>query len=565
MQIWRTAAGMLLCSAAVFGTSGAAIASDRSEQSAKIAPDKRPNILVILADDMGWSDIGAFGGEISTPNLDTLAKRGVRLTNFHASPFCSPTRAMLLTGSDNHEVGLGNMAELATPEQRGRPGYEGYLNNRAVTIAQRLHDSGYRTLMAGKWHLGIGEQQSPASWGYDRSFAMLRGEANHYKDSRTEPSPDGADVYRLDGKIVGLPNNFYSSDYFADTLNAFVNEQQPGKPFYGYLAFTAPHSPLQAPKAVIAHYRGKYDAGPQALADARLLRQKKLGLVDASAAAHPIVGLRDWRSLSAEQRALSTRRMEIYAAMIEEMDSAIGRVIANLKRRGELDNTIIMFMSDNGAAGASREENPKWGPWITRTSDNSLANMGAGNSYVSTGPSWAQASMAPSGYFKGFTSEGGTHSPAILAGPSLPKARTSGGFASVTDIVPTMLAIAGVAATDLQGKAPLRGQSLLTMAAKPASARTGPTTPAAMEMRGGRAVRQGDWKAVVLPSAPSGLPATALPLGRWLLFNVARDPGETTDVAAQHPDILKRLTAAYDNYAVEVGAVALPGVLKGDR
>ncbi|QLG95433.1 arylsulfatase [Pseudomonas yamanorum] len=547
----------IICAGSLLVASLASSLLHAAEQSQPAASGK-PNLLVIMADDLGWSDIGAFGGEISTPNIDQLAQRGVQFTNFYASPYCSPSRSMLLTGSDNHAVGLGTMSEFLGPETKGQPGYEGHLNTRAVTIAQRLRQAGYYTMMSGKWHLGHGDDQSPASWGFDRSFALLNGEANHYKKTTTKPSPDGTTTYRLDGKVVDIPDDFYSSDYYANQLISFIDTQPAKTPFFAYLAFTAPHSPLQAPQSLIKRYEGVYDAGPQALANSRLAKMKAMGLVDADTQPHPLTSAVSWSALSAEQRKLSTRRMETYAAMIEGMDTSIGRVLEKLDQRGELKNTVVVFLSDNGAAGSSREANPKWGPWISAYMDNSLANIGNANSYVSTGPEWAQASMTPSAYFKGFPTEGGTHSPAIIAGPSIAKGAVAGSYAHITDLVPTLLGMAGAPAVDEPGKAHLEGASLVSVLQGPKPEKVGPAQPKAMEMRGGKAVKQGDLKAVYLPTFPSGLPAKDLPLYQWQLFNLAKDPGETTDIAAAHPEQLRALEQHWQQYANRVGVVQMP-------
>ena len=256
----------------------------------------RPNFLLIVADDLGWSDLGAFGGEIATPNLDALALAGVLFTDLHTAPTCSPTRAMLLTGNDNHEVGLGSMAELLTPEQQGRPGYEGYLNRRAATLAERLREGGYRTYMAGKWHLGLAEDQSPAARGFERSFALLQGVHNHYGiDQGAAWQAAGVSArYREDGLPATYPEGAYSSDHFADRLTGYLRDgRDDPRPFFAYLAFTAPHWPLQAPEATVARYRGRYDAGPEALRQERLRRQRALGLVKPGTEPFAPVGVPD--------------------------------------------------------------------------------------------------------------------------------------------------------------------------------------------------------------------------------------------------------------------------------
>lgn len=348
----------------------------------------RPNILLVVADDLGWSDLGAFGGEIDTPHLDRLAVRGVRLTNFHTAPVCAPTRAMLLTGADHHEVGLGVMGETITPRHAGRPGHEGYLNDRGASIALRLQDAGFRTLMAGKWHLGKEAAQSPRARGFERSFALLGGEHNHYGADQTPESggTHGPSKYRLDGEPVRYPEGEYSSDVFAARLIEFLDAGRADpRPFFAYLPFTAPHSPLMAPAALVEKYRGRYDAGPEAMREARLARMRALGLPIAHARPAPLRGGKPWETLSPAERAAETRRMEVFAAMVEAMDAAIGRVIAQIESTGRLANTVVIFLSDNGPAGMPREITPPWQEMIATRADNRLENIGRATSYTSMG------------------------------------------------------------------------------------------------------------------------------------------------------------------------------------
>ena len=463
---------------------------------------------------------------------------------------------MLFTGSDNHEVGLGNMVELLTPEQKGQPGYEGYLNSRAITVSQRLSSAGYYCVLSGKWHLGLQESQSPAAWGFDRSFAMVRGEANHFVYEGRDPSPDGFDLYRLDGKEYVPEPGYYSSDMYTDYLLDFLRQRPHSKPFFAALTFTAPHSPLQAPASDIRKYRGAFDNGPSELAARRLKRIEELGLFDdLNVRPHPIVDADEWDRLTADGKAEWACRMEVYAAMIDRMDHNIGRVMRFLHDSGETDNTVVIFLSDNGAAGDPRETNPKWGPWITKNFDNSLSSMGSGHSYLSTGRAWAQASMSPFALFKGFTTEGGTASPTLVAGPGVAERAVSGQFGDVRDLVPTILDLAGVPTTTPEGKAPLRGRSLAAEWRHPHPDRDGPRQVEVMELKGCTSVRKGDWKAIVITSKAAGTMSASLPVGRWLLYNMAADPGETHDVAANYPHIVDRLKRAYSRWAKDVGVV----------
>lgn len=510
----------------------------------------RPNILVIVADDLGYSDLGAFGGEIRTPNLDALAGRGLVLTGFHTAPTCSPTRSMLLSGTDNHLAGLGTMAEMQSPEQKGLRGYEGYLPADIATLADRLKALGYQTTMSGKWHLGVRAEDAPARRGFDQSFDLAQGGHNHFGTDLSKAPGDGGTTYWENGRqLNALPANFYSSDTFATKLIEQIGRTDAAKPFFGYLTFTAPHWPLQAPEEDIARYRGKYDDGFEALRERRLARMTQLGLISAGVAAHPIEmpkGER-WAELSPAKRREQARLMEVYAAMVDRMDQNVGRVIDYLKRTGRFDNTIILFTADNGAEGAdlARIELPSFQKRV-KEGDNRLENIGKPTSYAWYGPGWAQAATAPSWLYKGFTTEGGTRVAAFVDWPGSPRSGVSHAFGTVMDVVPTLVEAAG---GDWRGATfagrkvqPVRGVSwrpYLTGAAERVHA---PDEAIGSELFGRRAIRQGDWKAVHLGD-------------RWRLFDLAADPGETRDLAAAEPARLKALTAGWDAYAKQVGVV----------
>lgn len=532
---------------------------------------KRPNFLVIVADDLGWSDLGSFGGEIATPNLDALALSGVRFTGFHTAPTCSPTRSMLMSGVDNHEAGLGTMAESLGPGTRGRPGYEGYLNDRVASIAELLRQGGYRTLMAGKWHLGLTPDREPAARGFERSFALLQGLSNHFgADQNAAWAKLGAaPSYRENGRPSALPAGRYSADVFADRLIAYLEEGAKAgddRPFLAYLPFTTPHWPMQAPAETIAKYKGRYDAGYEALREARLARQKALGLVPAGTVAHPLVDVKPWASLSAGEKAVEARKMEVYAAMVDRMDQNVGRVVAALKRLGRYDDTMILFFSDNGPEGTPINS-PGFGrglpPDPTLGIDNSLANIGNATSYVGYGPGWAQANSTPSWLVKGYPSEGGIRVTAFAAGAGVRgKGRIAPANLDVRDVAPTLLDLAGVGQpASFAGHPILRheGHSIRPVLAGTAAAVRGPDEPIGYELFFRRALRQGDWKAVFLPKGGTGYTRNGVGEGKWQLFNLARDPGETTDLAAAQPARLQALVAAYDAYARSKGVAPLPG------
>lgn len=525
---------------------------------------KRPNFLIIVADDLGFSDLGAFGGEIATPNLDRLAFDGLRLTDFHTAPTCSPTRSMLLTGTDHHIAGIGTMAEALTPELIGKPGYEGYLNDRVVALPELLREAGYQTLMSGKWHLGLTAERAPHARGFERSFSLLPGAANHYgyEPPYDETTPGilkaTPALYVEDDRFIEqLPEGFYSSDAFADRLIQYLKERDQSRPFFAYLPFSAPHWPLQAPAEVVDNYQGRYDAGPEALRLERLEKLKALGLVAADVEAHPVRAISaEWDALSEAERQVSARTMEVYAAMVERMDWNIGRVLDYLRQQGLEDDTFILFMSDNGAEGALLEAFPKFGPnlksFLDQHYDNSLENIGRANSYVWYGPRWAQAATAPSRLYKAFTTEGGIRVPALVRYPQLRRQKqVSHTFATVMDITPTVLDLAGVRhpGTRWRGRevAPVRGRSWLGYLSGETPQVHDGRTATGWELFGMRAIRQGHLKAVYIP-APVG-PET------WQLYDLEKDPGEIHDLAQERPEALAGLIEAWQRYVDETGVI----------
>lgn len=514
-------------------------------------PD-RPNFLVIVTDDLGFSDLGAFGGEIHTPNLDRLARSGVRLARFHTASACAPTRAMLLTGSDSHRVGLGNMGGMQEPNQIGRAGYEGYLRADAPTVAERLSAAGYRTLYSGKWHVGMAPDQDPHARGFQQSFSFPGGAHNHFgKD--LDSTARGGSLYRENGvTVANLPADFYSSDYFATKLIDQLRSGRQGeagkKPFFAYLSFTAPHSPLQAPAATIAKYRGRYDKGFEALRSERLQRQQALGLLARNATVHPLTNTPRWAALPADEQRRQARFMEVYAAMVDRLDENVGRVIAALEETGEFENTVVVFLSDNGAEG----QWPKDAKYAFVTAnlakaDNSHESLGSARSWIYYGPGWAQAATAPSWGFKTFSTEGGTRSVAFVAGPVVKRPGTiSQDFAHVTDVVPTILDLAGVPVEPgtfaNRAAQPIDGLSWRPLLDKGAAVYPD-SKPVGSELFGSRALHQGDWK------------ITDTGDGKWRLFNIASDPGETRDLSADEPARKAALIKAWDAYAADVGVV----------
>jgi arylsulfatase A-like enzyme len=530
------------------------------------AGSKRPNVLLIVADDLGFTDIGSFGGEISTPHLDRLAQQGTKLTNFHASPFCSPTRAMLMSGTDNHQAGFGDMAELMTAEQRGKPGYEGYLNRRVRALPEVLQLAGYRTVMAGKWHLGNTEDQSPAARGFERSYAMTQGGASHFGDQSgivaIDPAKPPKAIYRENGKAIDIPKEgFYSSDVFAGRVIQYLDETRGdgSKPFFAYLAFTAPHWPLQALDEDIAKYENRYNGGYDQLRQERFERMKRLGIIPKGTDLY--TGHEKWPkwgTLTPEQKRSEARRMAVYAAMVDRMDNQIGRVLSHLEKTGEINNTVVVFISDNGADGNSVYDVARTREWIHQSMDNSTANIGKQGSFIEYGPGWAQVGSTPFNLYKSFMYEGGISVPAIVWAPHQGFVKkTLDGFGHVMDLAPTIYELTGSKHPSSAPGAdpnllPVKGRSLVKYLRGQQKQAYGPDDAVGWELGGRKALRKGDWK-IVYANQPWGA-------GRWELFNIAKDRTEKHDLASNMPKKLVEMLEDWNRYVKANGVLEIEGL-----
>jgi arylsulfatase A-like enzyme len=512
-----------------------------------LAEAHRPNILLIVADDAGYADIGSFGGEIQTPNLDALASVGVRFTQFGVSATCSPSRSMLLSGTDNHLAGLGNMAEFTASNQKGVVGYEGYLNNRIVPIPMLLNIAGYNTYMAGKWHLGEEPQHFPAARGFMRDLTLIPGGGSHFEDMW---GPKGErQLYTYNGKpIAALRPGFHSSEDYTAAIIANIEEnRRDGKPFFAYLALQAPHDPFQLPDGWRDRYAGRYDAGYDAIRASRIERMRQLGILDPAATIFPrLPTIPAWADLSNEERRQSARRMELYAAMVEHMDANIGKLIGYLKTTGLYEDTLIIFLSDNGPEGNIMEMGKPW--------DNSVfEGWGKQGTFIQYGPAWAQVSAGPLRMFKGFLSEGGIRTPLIVAGKGVTgSGRISDAVTHVMDIPATILEAAGVAHPEsFEGKqvASQQGKSLSPVLGNVSQAVRAPSDWLGWELFGNRAIRQGNWKLLWL-CEPYGT-------SHWQLYDLKADQGETKDLAAEHPNIRDQMVKYWDDY-VTTNHVILP-------
>jgi len=565
----RALRGGALAAALLLQGCGSSSPAATAADGGKSGGAARPNVLVILADDLGYADLSAFGSEINTPNIDRLAREGRILTNFHATPLCATSRAELLTGADHHLVGVGTLPESNSFYPPNDETYKGELDGKARTVAQLLHDAGYHTYMAGKWHLGGG---GPVKWGFEQSFSMDYTSAfgSNYAATAAR-SESAARTYYENGAPAPLPDDFFSSDYFVNKLQSYIGaDHGDGKPFFAYLAFQAVHFPLQVPDAYLGLYKGKYDAGYQAVRDARIARQKALGIVPPDLNPNPgdeAVMLRfgqpgvltntAWDQLSASDQQSEARIMEVFAGMLTNLDDDVGKLFAYLKQIGEYDNTLIVFVSDNGADGMGYGFIPYVDTAGNTDIDNSLANYGRPGSFIFRSTRWAEAGNAPLRLFKAFTAEGGISVPAIVRLPGQGAGQApSAALASLLDVAPTILAAAGVAdpGAQYQGHAvaPLEGLSLLPVLSGQRSQIHGQDDVIVDEVNDIRYVRKGPWKMTRVVNYM--LPSAALLIDHdWQLYNMDTDRGETTDVAALHPDIVAELTADWVAYVKRVG------------
>jgi arylsulfatase A-like enzyme len=502
----------------------------RSPQAAEAA--SRPNVLIILADDMGYSDLGCYGGEIHTPRLDALAQAGLRFTQFYNAARCCPTRASLLTGLYPHQAGVGSMTG-----NQGTPAYQGYLNDRSVTIAEVLKAAGYRTYMSGKWHVGEKKGHWPLDRGFQRYFGLINGASNYFNNVYYR-DPSRGQTILLDDQPFEVPatteamwqrnEGFYLTDAFTDHAVTFLDEHRSEQPFFLYLPYTAPHWPLHAFPADIAKYEGKYSAGWDRLRQQRYRKQIELGIIDASVKpAQTDEQVAPWNEATAEAREEFEIEMAIYAAMIDRMDRNIGRVIDKLKQMGQFDNTLILFLSDNG------------GCHTTPVFEHLQGTPGGPNSFPCYGFMGAELSNVPFRKYKQFIHEGGIASPLIVHYPNLiKKGRIQTQAGHLIDIMPTLVELCGARYPVMRnGKRikPMPGISLLP------ALRGGRLTrkdPLYWEHVGNRGVRVGDWKLVA-----------AKPDLTWELYNLTEDRTELNDLSERFPEKREQLIQIYEKWA----------------
>lgn len=537
---WRSCTHLLQALALLLIALSAPVMSAPGDRS------PRPNILLIVADDLGYADLGSYGSDIHTPNIDGIASQGVVFTQFHTSPMCAPTRAMLLSGNNNHVAGV------ASQQQQGLlghafPGYEGGLSERIAPLPRLLQDAGYHTSIAGKWHLGDSREQSPMAAGFSRSWALLAGGGSHFDGTGFENAPS---TYWADDDYTDYPEGNYSTAWYTDQLMAFIDEaHRDGKPFFTMAAYTAPHWPLQVPDEFLDRYRGRYDEGYEQLRERRFAALKAAGIVAPESILPPRnPDTTPWSELSAERQRRESRKMELYAAMVENLDHHIGRLISHLKTRGLHEDTLIVFMADNGAAGEDFYNTGPFVDYLRAHYDNRYALMGTRRSFVSYGPAWAEAGSAPFSRYKTFTYQGGIVAPMIMAGPGIPRrGAIDHSYVTVMDLAPTILDVAGAEYPPSEELAPMLGESLLPYFRGEHDAVHDDRYLTVLYHRGHALLRRGPWKLV--SSEPPFDEA------KFQLFNVVEDPGEVRDLRLHEPDLFAELKALWGTERRRLGIV----------
>lgn len=531
-------------------------------QSSLLSAQQSPNIVLILADDLGFSDLASYGSEIQTPSITALAEHGVSFTNYHTGANCAPSRAMLLTGVDSHKTGVPNIPEMIPPEQAAHSHYAGTLSRNVVTVATLLQDAGYHTYLSGKWHLGQTPDNLPSSRGFERTVALGDSGADNWEQKPYIPIYKKANWY-ADGEEYQLPDDFYSSRFLVDKTIEFINSNKgDDQPFFAYVPFQAVHIPVQAPQEFIDRYMGVYDKGWTALRAERLARAIELGIVPADSAMVTMVSSADWEALSPERQAYEAKRMAVYGAMVEAMDHHIGRLVEHLKAIGEYDNTVFIFSSDNGSEAMGQPVQNSWtNSWLLANQGYSAdyETLGLKGSFNSINPGFASAAASPLAYYKFYVGEGGLRVPMIIAGgPVAIKNQFSNASAYVTDITPTILALTGVEAPETRNGGwyggrkvePMIGRSLMPVIEGSVETVYGPEDAVGFELGGHGALFMGDYK-IVFNRGTQGD-------SQWHLFNIQTDPGETRDLSAENPAQLQLMLSRYQQYIADNNVLPIP-------
>ena len=503
---------------------------------------KKPNIVLIVADDLGFGDIGCYGGDIKTPNIDKLSHRGIKFSSFHTAPMCAPTRAMLLSGNDNHIAGMGSQGNVTDVF-----GYEGRLTNRIVTIPALLKQSGYHTYMAGKWHLGKTPESNPHQKGFEHSFVLLEGAGNHYNNRSALYNKLSS--YTEDGNPTSWTEGNYSTDFYTDKLIEYIDsDKRDNKPFFAFAAYTSPHWPLQVDKKYWEKYKGLYDDGYEKLRERRLVSLKKAGIIPKNAISPPShVRVMPWDSLSKQEQRKEARKMELYAGMVDNLDHNIGRLMKHLKDIGEYKNTLFVFMSDNGAANRDFINDDRFTNLKEYYNDD-FDNMGNANSYISYGPQWAEAGSSPFRYYKDFATEGGTNTTMIICGPNVNrKNEIHHGFTSLLDLAPTFYEMANLTYPKAyQGNKvyPLKGNSLIPFVSGKSNEIHDSTYVFALEHYGNAMLRKGNWKITNF--------TRPFKIDNFALYNLSNDIGEQINLKELEKEKYAELLNEWIKFSDEV-------------
>ena len=513
--------------------------------------NQQPNIVLILADDVALMDFGAYGGEASTPNINRLANQGMMFTNYHASPMCAPSRAMLITGSDSHLTGVPNLPIFLPPEYISKPGYEGILNNKVQTIATRLKNNGYRTYITGKWHLGHTETTLPSKRGFDRTFILDASGADNWEHKPYLATQEAKPPWYQDGKLVDLPDDFYSSKTYVDKMISFMNEEsKKEEPFFAFLSFQAIHIPVQAPKEFVAKYKGVYDAGWEEMKQRRFKKAIELGIIPADAKQTEILSrFEQWENIMEEEKQIASNDMAVNAAMLEAMDFHIGRYLKYLEENGMMENTIFIVTSDNGPEGSDPSLLTGSKQWMWYNENHRDQNrLGEKGYFGFIGPQFASAAAGPSSFFKFYAGEGGLRVPLIFSGKNIPQGK-SNAFSFITDIAPTMLDLAGINSQNNTSTNLITGHSLFPIIQKDTNQIYAPDETIGMEAAGQAALFKGDYK-LVKNGKPYG---DAI----WRMYNLKKDPGETYDLKNEQPQNFAELINDYSDYTKKYGVLEM--------
>ena len=517
-----------------------------SETSTDSERGNRPNILLIVADDLGYADLGVYGGDIQTPNIDAFAARGMLFTQFHTAPYCAPTRAMLLSGNNNHVAGMarqGHIGLLDSPV----PGYENSLSDRIVPFPRLLQEAGYHTYTVGKWHLGLEAETSPRAAGFSRAFNLLDGAGTHFD---AVGFFEGGSTYRQDEDLVEYPVGRYSTDLYTDRLIEFIDaDKDDGNPFFAFAAYTSPHWPLQVPDEYLDLYAGHYDDGYDALRERRFDSLQEAGIIPLSSKLPPRNdAITPWEDLTSDERRRESRKMELYAAMVDNLDDHVGRLLEYLKSNDLYENTLIVFMSDNGAAGEDFYNRGDEREYVRAHFDNAYEKMGTAESFVSYDEEWAEAGSAPFQRRKSYTREGGIVAPMIIAGPGVAgRGVIDSTYLTVMDLAPTFLEIAGAQYPDNGSVQPMLGESMTEFLVGEADVVHDQNYVTTL-YHGGRAyLRQGNWKISNLEPP--------FDEADFELFDLATDPGESNNLADDEPEKLAELIELWDEEREKLGII----------